>query len=226
MDHAEATRQMMVERYLLGELSPNEQEAFEEHFFACEECALDVRTEAAFLDHSKVVLSAPIQETRSNRTEKQTSRWQTWLRPAIVLPIVVVLAGLLSYETLVKIPRIQRSAAEAESAQILPALSLINVATRGGEQAELTLQKGQSFLIFVDIPADNHFSSYSAEMIDGTGRSVWSLPMTSGAAKDTVSIQIQGQQNSGTYTLVIRGVGSDAHTTEIERLPFELKFAH
>ncbi|HUK47040.1 MAG TPA: zf-HC2 domain-containing protein [Terriglobales bacterium] len=221
MDHAEAGRLMMVERYLLGELSPNEQEAFEEHFFACEECAFDVRTEAAFLDHSKVVLLSPLQEQRAEKAQKQRGRWGALLRPAVLLPIVLAL--LLSYESLVKVPKTERLAAEAESPQILPTLSLISVTTRGGEQASLTVRKGEPFLLFVDIPTDNRFVSYSAHMFDPSGHEVWSLPVTTEAARDTVSIQIPGQQNSGTYSLLVRGVGNDGHTSDVGRFPFELR---
>ena len=35
MDHSEAVQLMATERYLLGELSPDQREAFEEHFFEC-----------------------------------------------------------------------------------------------------------------------------------------------------------------------------------------------
>ena len=60
MDHSESIRLMAVEKYLLGELTPELQEQFEEHFFECQECALDVRAGAALVEHSKVVLSEPV----------------------------------------------------------------------------------------------------------------------------------------------------------------------
>ena len=56
MDHTEAVQLMATERYLLGELSAEQREAFEEHFFECYECALDVRAEAAFIKEAKVQL--------------------------------------------------------------------------------------------------------------------------------------------------------------------------
>jgi len=59
MDHSESIRLMAAEKYLLGELTPELREQFEEHFFGCEECALDVRAGAAFVEQSKVVLGEP-----------------------------------------------------------------------------------------------------------------------------------------------------------------------
>jgi|SRR5215469_5473922 len=38
MMHPEIDREEVVERYVLGQLSPEQRQAFEEHFFACDEC--------------------------------------------------------------------------------------------------------------------------------------------------------------------------------------------
>ena len=224
MDHDEAVRQMMVERYLLRELAPEEQEAFEEHFFSCQECASDLRSEAAFIDHSKVVLSAPSQEAVAPKRERQTSGWRAWFRPALAAPIMAVLLVLLGYESFVEIPRARQLAQQSSTAQVLPALSLATAATRGDSKATLTVQKGEPFLLFVDIPAQAQFVSYSAEMHNPAGEKVWSLPVTSDAARDTVSIRIPGQQESGTYTLVVRGIESSGSGSDLGWFPFELRF--
>ena len=56
MDHNEAIQQMVAERYLLGELTAEQRDAFEEHAFDCPECSLDLRAGAAFIDTAKVEL--------------------------------------------------------------------------------------------------------------------------------------------------------------------------
>ena len=57
MDHTEATRELMTERYLLGELSPAQKDAFEEHFFSCGECAEAVAQGAYFVDNARAALA-------------------------------------------------------------------------------------------------------------------------------------------------------------------------
>lgn len=224
MDHDEAMRKMMVERYFLGELAADEQDAFEEHFFSCEDCALDMRSEAAFIDHSKVVLAAPAQEAVAQKAKRQTGGWSAWFRPALAVPVMAVLVVLLAYESFVEIPKARHLAAQSGTPQVLPALSLITTATRGENKAALTVHKGEPFLLFVDIPTQTRFISYSAEMHDPAGKTVWSLPVTTETAKDTVSIRIPGQQDSGTYTLVVRGLESSGSGTDLGRFPFELHF--
>src|SRR2546423_14363158 len=49
MNHEEATGAQATERYLLGELSDQERDAFEEHYFDCALCADDVRSGTAFV---------------------------------------------------------------------------------------------------------------------------------------------------------------------------------
>jgi hypothetical protein len=56
MDHDEAVRIYAAEKYILGDLSPVLREEYEEHFFACLACALEVKAAAAFVDNTCDVL--------------------------------------------------------------------------------------------------------------------------------------------------------------------------
>ncbi len=51
MDHDEALQLQAAEKYVLGELPPSQRDEFEEHFFECQECALDVKATAGFVDN-------------------------------------------------------------------------------------------------------------------------------------------------------------------------------
>ena len=59
MDHNEAVRMRAAGKYILGELSPVLREQYEEHFFACVACALEVKAAAAFVDSACDVLRQP-----------------------------------------------------------------------------------------------------------------------------------------------------------------------
>ena len=56
MDHEIAIEIRAAERYCCGELTPEERDQFEEHFFLCRECAEEVRWEQIFAANAKAVL--------------------------------------------------------------------------------------------------------------------------------------------------------------------------
>lgn len=222
MDHAAAERQMLSERYLLNELTPEVREEFEEHFFSCQQCAQDLEVAAAFVDHSKAVLSSPVKPEAVQPVSKVSGKFWASLRPAFVLPLLGLLI-LVSYQSFVVFPRLRHAAQLATSPHLMPALSLINVGARGENQASLLARKGEPFLLFVDIPGDNRFSTYVASLQDAAGKEVWSLTVPQAATKDTISIQVPGRDAPGAYTLVVRGEnGTEA--TAVGRYPFNLQF--
>ena len=115
MDHGESIRLMAAEKYLLGELTPELREQFEEHFFDCQECALDVRAGAALVEHSKVVLSEPVAvpPLRVPVAAPTRAAWFAWLRPALVVPILAALLVVIGYQKLVTYPQLKKSSEQS-----------------------------------------------------------------------------------------------------------------
>src|ERR1700735_5433078 len=116
MDHSEAVQLMATERYLLGEMSTEQREAFEEHFFECYACALDVRAEAAFIQEAKVQLplmavpaavpAAPV----VGKGEKKHRDWFGWMRPTWAVPAFAALLVIIGYQNLATIPGLKSAA--------------------------------------------------------------------------------------------------------------------
>jgi hypothetical protein len=85
MNHEEAARLSLVEKYLLEELPPDLRDQFEEHYFDCQECAADLRATAVFLDTAKDELkNFPAERPAAAPIKKP---WFSWVwRPAFVVP--------------------------------------------------------------------------------------------------------------------------------------------
>jgi hypothetical protein len=230
MDHSESIRLMAAEKYLLGELTPEAREQFEEHFFDCQECALEVRAGAAFVEHSKVLLSEPVavSSARASIPARANPGWFAWLRPAFVVPVMAALLAVVGYQNLVTYPKLKDEMAFVSRPQILASASLMNANTRGANKTVVSARQGEAFLLFVDIPAETRFSSYVAELDGPTGSSEWSLTIPAEAAKETVPIRVPADhRGAGMYTLVVRGVDSSgAKGSEVGRYPFELQVRH
>src|SRR5271169_4023416 len=109
MDHAEADRAAAVERYLLGELTESEREAFEEHFFGCPECAEEVRLGVRFQANARALLRQNGGWPAAAAPDSVWRRgwWGTFL-PAAAMAGCAVLAAVVGYQNLVVIPQFRQ----------------------------------------------------------------------------------------------------------------------
>jgi hypothetical protein len=202
MDHTESIRLMAAEKYLLGELTLEQREEFEEHFFGCQECALDVRAGAALVEHSKVVLAEPVAVSQVRTPVAAKPGPFAWLRPAFVVPLLAVLLVVVGYQNLVTYPQLKQL---ASSPQILPWAS-INVSTRGASATQISTHPGEGFHLLVNIPPDSHFASYTFDLSSPSGRLEWSRTVPATSSDEARSIYVPGaNQEQGIYILAVRG---------------------
>jgi hypothetical protein len=202
MDHTESIRLMAAEKYLLGELTPEQRDQFEEHFFDCQECALDVRAGAALVEHSKVVLAEPVAVSPARTPVAAKPGPFAWLRPAFVVPVLAVLLVVVGYQNLVTYPQLKQL---ASSPQILPWAS-INVSTRGTSTTQISTRPGEGFHLLVNIPPDSHYTSYTFDLSSPSGRLEWSRTVPATSSDEARSIYVPGaSQEQGIYTLAVRG---------------------
>jgi hypothetical protein len=220
MQHEEAVRTGLTEKYLIGELTPEVRDQFEEHLFDCRECATDLRAAAAFLEHSKTVLSEPDTPRVPRPAQPERKRgWLSWLTPAFAAPALAALLVVVGYQNFVAIPHMKSS---QNSPELLPALYLVS-ATRGSAPS-VAVAQGEAFLVSVDVPADRRFSSYTAELLDPAGSTEWSLAIPADATKDSIPLRIPPvRRGPGAYTLVVHGTAADGSTAEVGRYPFEVR---
>jgi hypothetical protein len=220
MDHQEAVRLNATERYLLNELDNGQLDQFEEHLFDCQECALDLRSAAMFLEQSKTLLAEPAEAPRIVIKPAPASTWLGWLRPAFALPAVLLLLAVVGYQNFVAIPAIKQASSQPA---ILP-FATLTVATRSATTPVVHAVAGQPFMILLNIPAETRFSSYLVDLYDPTGKIQWSLPVSAEAANDTVPLRIPALHDAGIYTLAVSGVGQSNNRAEIGKQPFELRY--
>ena len=214
MNHDEATQQMIAEKYLLDELSPELKEEFEEHFFSCTECAADLKAGVALIEHSKAILSRPpvSGEPKLSASTKKPG-WLDWLfRPAIVVPVMAVLVATIAFLALA--PRVKP--------QVLSAV-FVNIGARGADTPAITVQKDQGFLLRVSVPPDGEYSSRSVNIFGPGGKLAWSLKLPSSIEDDTYFVQIPpGHHAEGIYTVAVAGLTKTGTGSEIGRSAFEL----
>ncbi len=224
MDHDEVVRLKMTEGYLLGELDPEARHEFEEHFFDCPDCALDVRSGALFVEQSKAVLAEKSEPVSAGLAVTAAipakPGWFAWLRPAFAAPVMVLLLAVIGYQNLVTYPKMQRT---LNSPGVLPWASL-NVGTWGSGGPVIPTRPGEGFLLFVRIPPDGGYSRYVADLYNPAGTLEWSLTIPASSAQDQWPVHVPGaNREAGRYALVVRGLTAAGESKEVGRASFELQ---
>ncbi len=222
MDQSEAIKSQAAEKYLLGELTVELRDQFEEHFFSCAECAGDVRSGAALMDNARQVLR---QEAVDRSTSDAEHRgWLSWLQPAWgFAAAAVLLVGIVAYQNLVTIPSLKNGAAQP---QMLATFSFVTAGSRGASATTMKVAKDRPFGLYVDIPPQGAFTYYSVDVQTESGERKIHVQVSPEQAKDTVQILVpSGTLQAGNGTLIIAGHKAQGEpATEIARYPFTLQF--
>ena len=221
MDHTEAVRQNATERYLLDELDPELRDQFEEHLFDCQDCALDLRAGAMFVEQSKVILAEPaVPPIKEPARAPAKPGWLAWLRPAFAVPALAVLLAVIGYQNFVTYPKLT---AAVNQPQVGPWAS-VNVSTRGAGETIIKTHAGEGFGLIVNLPPEDGFASYGVDLYNPDGKLEWSGPISASPADEGRQIYVPGHNRlPGTYSLVVLGVTSAGERKEISRHSIDLQ---
>lgn len=216
MNHLEAVGRQTAEKYLLDELSPEEQQEFEEHFFGCAECAAEVEAGAVFVANARAVLSE-----QAGRHAPAHRWWVEWRRPAWAFAILAALLFLVAYDELLRVPRLRREMASLAAPRAYPAFVLRSVA-RGDEQV-LEVPKTASLVgLSLDVPPGAAYRSFECQLLGGSPLSVAVPAPASPGAPLNVLIPA-AQLQPGGYTLVLRGLVGGSKAVELGRFRFTIQ---
>ena len=224
MDHEIAVQSGAVERYVLGEMETGERELFEEHFFDCEICSMDVRAGAVFAANTRALAR---DEARGRQTEKEAAPrrgWRGWLQPAWAPAFAMLLLAVVGYQSLVSIPRLNREVASATAPRQVGVTVLSGQAR--GAPAPVEQTGREPLLLVFDLPPEPVFEKYDVEILGASGSRVAELAVTAPARGGSLHTLIpDGKMEPGKYTVVVRGRGSSGSpaNAEVGRYSFELR---
>ncbi len=205
MNHQDATQSMAVEKYVLNELPPELRAEFEEHYFECTECANDLRATTAFLDAAKAEFkNASVTKPLPAAATKKRGPWLR--RPGFVMPALAACLLFIAYQNTVVVPRLHQQIAQFSAPEILPSVSLIGGNSRGGPIPSIAVPPAHPFLLLLDIPTQDRFSSYTCSLYSPSGKLAWQVQVSAQEAIDTISITIPAADRiDGKYSLHVQG---------------------
>jgi hypothetical protein len=212
MDHLEAKRLHAAEKYVLSELSADQRDAYEEHYFDCAECAEDVKATLAFVTAGREVFReepAPV----APKELAPRSRWTSWLRPMIAIPAMAVLLLVIGYYSRTSKPQIGVITAPGQTILSSPSFGL-----RGGDRLEnektiVQVHGNDSVQLHFDfVPSQvQNFSSYSGELRDSASRALLQFDIPPDRVNKEVNLIVpSGLLRPGDYTLTVFGRDSSS----------------
>jgi hypothetical protein len=227
MNHQDALKEMAVERYLLGELSGESLEGFEEHLFECPECTADVKAGAIFIDAARTELNTH-QRITSPRVANRP-RWISWFTsPWILTPALAACLLVLSFQLFIVQPRLKLEVARAQAPTVLNPLVLANAGARGDTIPEIVAPEHGSFAISLDVPSTGGFSRYLCSLYAPDGSLLWQTTISPEQARDALLINIPTDKTKeGLNTFLVQGLPlndtSNGKLEDLARYRFKLK---
>ena len=229
MDHNEAVRLQAAEKYVLGEFPPELRDEYEEHFFDCAECAVDVKAIAAFADVSREVLRVEPENLAEKKAAPVGTGWLSWFRPVIAVPAFAALLLIIGYQSFVTIPKAKEAAVSGASQILFSSRSLRGVNTAGEEGRMLSIRPDEAFFLNFDFVPTRSFDSYIAQLEDAEGRVLLRSKIAGGNANQEAHLPIPaGMLHPGKYVLAFYGdpdaSGKINPQNDAGRLPFTVEF--
>jgi hypothetical protein len=196
MDHDGAIQSQAVERYMLGTMSSQERDDFEDHYFGCPECADEVRLAARFRANAREVFRG------QSAAAVKKERW-SWFRFPIFGPITVAFALLLTYQNAFQIPSLKNQL----RTRSFPSFALHTV-RRSGDTAEVRIPANvPEFGVYFDVPAGP--GSYEITVVDGAGKAVDRFAAAAPAGGEPLNLHFhRSDLEPGPYTLNVRAAGA------------------
>jgi hypothetical protein len=214
IDHQEAVKSLMAERYLLGELNAGEREAYEEHLFSCDACFEQVKAGTEFVGHLRRMGA---EEPRPALVPGFMARLMTSLRQPLTVAACALLAcvsGLSVYQ--------RGIIAGLRQAQVMPSLFLSDGAKAGGTQ-QITVAANTRFYLDIQLLQNENFSSYEGEVLNESQHPKTTFSIPAEQTKDTIHVLLDSDTvGPGNYIMVVNGLAPDGRKTAVTRYKFQV----
>jgi hypothetical protein len=229
MDHNEAIQLQAAVKYVLGELSPVQREEYEEHYFDCAECAVDLKVLATFADTTREVLRQERGNSFARDAAPAREGWFRWLQPIVAVPAFAALLLIIAFQNTVTIPQAREEAASGAAQLFVSSRSPKMAVTRGSDDvAKYSVRPNESLPLKFDFTPSTSAHAYVCQLQDESGRSLLQLRVPGSFANKELNLVIPANRiKPGKYTLFFTGdpdAKGQPAKAEVLRLTFAIEF--
>jgi len=209
----------MTERYFLNELDPSARDEFEEHYFNCPECAVNVYAAALLVEE---IESGAIPDPRPNPVLAPPiptpPGWLAWLRPTFVVPVMAMLLAVVGYQGL--------AIRELRRPDVTP-FATVNLNTYGSSDSVIPVHPGHGVSFILRISEDG-YTQYTADLYSPAEKLEGSVTIPASSTqdqyKDQYLVEMRGvKRETGVYTVKVRGETSGGGIKDVGQGSLELQ---
>ncbi len=235
MDHNQAIQLQAAVKYVLGELSQVQRDEYEEHYFDCAECAVDIKALATFADTAREVL----RQEKANQLAKESvparGGWLRWFQPIVAVPALAALLLIVTYQNTVTIPQAKNAPSRTVTEIYGQSFLLQPSDTRRGNEAivneaPLEVRPTEGFLLQLDFTPSSSFPAYLCQLQDSSGRVLQQFAVPAEKAKQELHLPIPAGliSRSGQYRVVFFGAdpasGKAVNDSRVQYFTFSVAF--
>jgi hypothetical protein len=214
MDHEEAIKNFTVERYLLGELTESDRDAYEEHLFSCPVCFEQVKAGTEFVGQVRQIGA---EESRSAARPGLMGVMSGLRQPvaAVALTLLFCAIGLNVYQG--------RMITASHRVQVAPAFILSDGAKAEGIK-EVTVPKNTRFNLNFQLLKRGPYTRYEGQVVTESGKINHSFQVSVEQASEIINLLLDsGTMGEGIHQIVIQGVSADGKMSELTRYTFNFR---
>ncbi|HEY0157170.1 MAG TPA: zf-HC2 domain-containing protein [Thermoanaerobaculia bacterium] len=213
MERAHDPDLKLAERYFLGELTNDEAEEFEAHYFDCARCAEYVVEELALMRSGEQFARAA-RELPANVVPLAPRRRREWWAAAAAAVLVLGLTTPLL---------LRNDRVEPTVEMTIPPTPIELALDRAAAPPPPVFREGSPIPFDVVITTEEGFARFVVAVRDGANKVVdREHELTAEAANETVHLVLR-KLPAGTYNLVVEGVREDGNRSPIINQPFEVR---
>jgi hypothetical protein len=212
IEHEEAARNLMAEQYLLGELTEDERDSYEEHLFSCQACFEQVKAGTELVSHLRQIGPEASSPVPSFVSRFMANVGQPFTMTALALLISVSVLTVYQHREIkgLKQPRVTASLFLSDGA-------------RAGGVKKLPVSPDTRFDLSIQLLQPGDFTSYEGRIQTESGQLKASIPISAEQTKDTIHFSLDSDViTPGTYLIIINGLNPDGQKTEITQYRFQI----
>ena len=217
INHDEAIKDLMAERYLLGELNTADREAYELHLFSCDACFEQVKVGTEFVTHLRHI---DTEDPQASLVPGFMSRLMANTRQPLTVTMFTLLVngcGFAVHQSS-EISNLKEPRPEIRSV-------LTGIAHGSSEVHLIKVPRNSALSLNVEYAPKGEFISYRAQILSSSGKALHTVALPETQVGTTATIALPADAlKPAQYSIVVFGRRSDGTQEEVGRGAFELQF--